>query len=303
MRYASIPGLVKKISRVALGMDNQKTMPHLAAVCDDFFERGGNLFDTAHQYAYGLMEGLLGHWLKNRGVRESVAIIGKGVHSPDCFPNRVGKQLAESLARLQTDYVDIYFLHRDNPAVPVGEFVDALNEQYRAGKIRGVFGGSNWTIARIDEANAYAAKNGLRGFGAISNNLSLARPLEPVWPGCISASDDASREWFTRTKTPHFAWYSLARRFFTDRVAHCYTTYPDGGCWASEGNWLRKRRAEELAAKRGVAPINIALAYVLNQPFPTIALIGPRSIDETRMDLGGVNLELTVDEMKWLNLE
>ncbi|HLX60722.1 MAG TPA: aldo/keto reductase [Planctomycetota bacterium] len=308
MRYGEVAGVDKKISRVILGMDNQKTMPHLAAVCDDFIERGGTAFDTAHQYAHGLMEKLMGQYMKNRGVREKIVLIGKGAHTPDCFPDRVGKQLAESLERLQTDAVDIYFLHRDNPSVPVGEFVEALNEQHRAGRIRCVFGGSNWTLARVDEANAYAKAHGLRGFGAVSNNFSLARPNEPVWAGCISSSDDESRAWFERTRLPLFAWSSQARGFFTREGNRTDGTHRTNGeeiarVWASAANWQRKQRAEELAAKRCVAAINIALAYVLCQRFPVFALIGPRSIDETREAMEGVNLELTADEMKWLNLE
>ena len=101
-----------------------------------------------------------GEWLANRGVREQSVIIGKGAHTPLCYPDVIGKQLAQSLDRLQTDHVDIYFMHRDNPDVPVGEFVDAMDREVKAGRIRGPFGGSNWTMARMDEAIAYAERTG-----------------------------------------------------------------------------------------------------------------------------------------------
>ena len=67
----------------------------------------------------------------NRGVREQSVIIGKGAHSPLCYPDVIGKQLTQSLDRLQTDHVDIYFMHRDNPDVPVGEFVDAMDAEVK----------------------------------------------------------------------------------------------------------------------------------------------------------------------------
>ena len=66
---------------------------------------------------------------------------------------------------------------------------------------------------------------------------------------------------------------------------------------------LRMKRVQELAKKRGVLPINIALAYVLNQPFPTFALIGPRALSETRTSFAGLSIELSPGELRWLNLE
>ena len=76
------------------------------------------------------------------GVREKVVILGKGAHTPYCDPENLTRQLNESLERMQTDYVDVYMMHRDNPAIPVGKFIDVLNELVREGRIR-VFGG--WT--------------------------------------------------------------------------------------------------------------------------------------------------------------
>ena len=78
--------------------------------------------------------------------------------------------------------------------MPVSEWIDALNAEVDAGRIN-QFGGSNWTAERIDEANAYAAANGKQGFALLSNNFSLARMEDPVWPGCLASSEDAFREW------------------------------------------------------------------------------------------------------------
>jgi aryl-alcohol dehydrogenase-like predicted oxidoreductase len=62
-------------------------------------------------------------------------VIGKGAHSPECFPDAISRQLDISLDRLKTGYLDVYFMHRDNPEVPVGEFVDAMDAEYRKGRI------------------------------------------------------------------------------------------------------------------------------------------------------------------------
>jgi aryl-alcohol dehydrogenase-like predicted oxidoreductase len=194
-------------------------------------------------------------------------------------------------------------LHRDNPDVPVGEFVDVLNEHHRAGRIS-VFGGSNWSIGRVAAANRYAKRKGLQGFGALSNNFSLARMVEPVWGGCLAASDEASRKWLKKTQLAHFAWSSQARGFFTNRAGPDKTTDAElVRAWYSDDNFERRSRAIALAEKKGVSPVALAAAYVLHQPFPNFAVIGPRTIAETVSSLECLRVELTPKEMAWLNLE
>jgi predicted dehydrogenase/aryl-alcohol dehydrogenase-like predicted oxidoreductase len=298
-----IAGVGKPVSRLVMGCDNQRTMPHAAIMWDDFFERGGNAFDTAYIYGGGLQERLLGHWMRARGVRDQTVVLVKGAHTPFCAPEHLTAQLHESLERLQTDYADLYIMHRDNPDIPVGEFIDVLNEHVRAGRIR-VFGGSNWSLPRVAKANAYAKRKGLQGFGVVSNNFSLARMVDPVWAGCIAASDADSRRWFKRTQMPLLSWSSQARGFFTERAGRDKTGDAElVRCWYSEDNFERRERAIALAKEKGVEPINIALAYVLSQPFPTFALVGPRVLAETASTLGGANLALTAREIAWLNLE
>jgi aryl-alcohol dehydrogenase-like predicted oxidoreductase len=239
---------------------------------------------------------LLGHWLRKRGVRDQVAVIGKGAHSPHCFPDDVTTQLYESLERLNTDYIDVYFLHRDNPDVPVGEFVNVLNEHYRPGRIK-VFGGSNWTLARMDEANACAAKHGLEGFRVLSNQFSLAEMIEPVWAGCISASDAALVAWLKRTGTTLFAWSSQARGFFTDRGGRQKHDDPAlVKSWYNEVNFARRDRAEWLARKYNTTVAAIALAYNLAQNFALFPLIGPVTVDELRSSLVALRAKLSREE-------
>ncbi|MDF3057851.1 MAG: oxidoreductase [Rariglobus sp.] len=303
MTYGNVPGVALPVSRLVMGCDNQRTMPQAAAMWDDYFERGGNTFDTAWLYGGGLQERLLGQWIKNRGLRDQVVVIGKGGHTPFCTPEGITHQLHETLERLQAERVDIYLMHRDNPDLPAGELVEVLNEHVRAGRI-GIFGGSNWSIARVAAANRYAKRKGLQGFGALSNNFSLARMVDPVWGGCVAASDMASRKWLKKMQLPHFAWSSQARGFFTDRAGRDKTSDAEMvRCWYSDDNFARRERAVALAEKKGVSPIAIAAAYVLHQPFPSFALIGPRVIAETVSSLECLRVELTPKEVAWLNLE
>ena len=307
MKYGRVAGLDKPVSRLVMGCDNQRTYAHAAAVFDGFVEAGGNCFDTAWVYWNGLQERLLGQWLKNRGsVRDELVVIAKGAHTPRCDPASLTTQLHESLDRLGLERVDLYLMHRDNPDVPAGEFVDVLNEHRAAGRI-GAFGGSNWSLGRVDEANAHAAARGQQGFSMVSNNFSLAQMVDPVWSGCIAASDAGSRAWFTREQLALFAWSSQARGFFLPQPPPRFGDSPSENeiirCWHSDDNFQRRERALALAKERGVEAINVALAYVLCQPFPTFALFGPRTLEEIRTSLPGLTVELTPEEVAWLNLE
>ncbi|RWE75697.1 aldo/keto reductase [Mesorhizobium sp.] len=297
-----LPGLPKPVSLLALGFEDFRTFSSGSILLDAFFEVGGNLFDTGYVYGAGYTETLLGQWLTNRGVREQSVIIAKGAHSPLCYPDVIARQLAQSLDRLQTDHVDIYFMHRDNPDVPVGEFVDAMDAEARAGRIRGLFGGSNWTMERMDEAIAYAEKNGRQKPGALSNNFSLAEMLEPIWAGCVTSSTDAWKAWLAARQMPNFAWSSQGRGFFTDRAGRDRTDNEElVRVWYSERNFARRDRAIELARKLGKSPIHVALAYVLAQPFPSVPLIGPRTLDELEDSLKALDIKLTPEDVAWLD--
>ena len=303
MTYASLPGVDVKISRLLMGCDNQPSLPAAAVVFDDYFGRGGNAFDTAPIYGGGLQEKLLGRWLQSRGVRDECFLLGKGAHTPYNFPVNVGVELDGSLRRLGTDRVDLYCPHRDNPDVPVGEWVDALNEQVDAGRVRAI-GGSNWSLERVAAFNDYAAANGKRPMVAVSNNLSLARAVGVPWDGCSSLHDETWpkwREFLVEHELANFSWSSQARGYF---VPERDLSEPElQRCWGGEDNLQRRERAFELAGKKGVAPINVATAWVLAQPFASFAIIGPRGPGETRTSLPALAVELTSQEVAWLNLE
>jgi predicted dehydrogenase/aryl-alcohol dehydrogenase-like predicted oxidoreductase len=301
MRYGRLGGLEKPISRLVMGVDNQNSPAQAAAMFDDFFELGGNCFDTAR--IYGDRELILGEWIRRRGVREEVVILDKGAHTPANTPEGFAREFAESLERLQTEYVDLYMLHRDNPEIPAGEFVDAINEEVAKGRIR-LYGGSNWTPQRVEEANAYAARKGLQPMAAVSNNFALARLQAPPWPDSFASSDPESRAWFERTGTPLFPWASQAQGFFVPGRAHPEKRENEKfvACWYCEENFERLRRAETLAREKGVSALNIALAYVLRQPFPTFPLIGPRRPHETWTCLPALTLDLAPEELAWLDL-
>jgi predicted dehydrogenase/aryl-alcohol dehydrogenase-like predicted oxidoreductase len=302
MARRAIPGLSKQASVAALGFEFFPNFAAASLTLDAFYEAGGNVFDTAYIYNSGRTEAIFGDWHSSRGVkRDETILIGKGAHSPLCYPDQIGKQLTQSLDRLKTDYVDVYFMHRDNPDVPVGEFVDAMDAEVTAGRIRGIFGGSNWSLARMQEAIAYAGKNGKAAPAALSNNFALADMISPIWDGCISASGDDWKAWLTQTQIPNFAWSSQGRGFFTDRAGR--DKFDDEEivrCWYSDSNFERRDRAIELAGTLNRHPIHVALAYVLAQPFPVIPLIGPRNLTELEDSLSALSIALSSADVRWL---
>jgi aryl-alcohol dehydrogenase-like predicted oxidoreductase len=297
----AIPGVHKQAAAAALGFEDFRTFSSGAILLDAYWEQGGNLFDTAYVYGSGYTETLFGQWHTSRGTREQSVLIGKGAHSPLCYPDMIAKQLTQSLDRLQTDYVDIYFMHRDNLDVPVGEFVDAMDAEVKKGRIRGPFGGSNWTRERMDEAIAYAQRTGKQKPGVLSNNFALAEMQDVIWDGCVSSSDDAWKAWLNARQIPNFAWSSQGRGFFTDRAGRDKRDNEElVRVWYNDKNFGRRDRAIELANKLGKSPIHVALAYVLAQPFPVVPLIGPRTLQELDDSLKAFDITLTPADVKWL---
>jgi aryl-alcohol dehydrogenase-like predicted oxidoreductase len=182
------------VSRLCYGTNMLGTaidQAHAEAILDRFVALGGNFIDTERSYGdwvpdapAGASERAIGAWLKGRN-REDVVIATKGgffdIRVGDyrnrVTPDDIKADLAASLDHLSVDTIDLYWLHMDNPEVPVGPIVDALIEAKRAGRIRW-FGASNWTAERVLAANAYARAKGNEGFVAVEPFWGLAKPNE-----------------------------------------------------------------------------------------------------------------------------
>jgi aryl-alcohol dehydrogenase-like predicted oxidoreductase len=320
MRYGSIPRVERPVSRLVLGSMVFSTEPerfaNTCALLDRFVAAGGTAVDTARVYARGSSEPAFGQWLQRAGVRDRLVVIGKGAHHDvETFERRVTpaaihQDIQASLQAMQLERLDMYLLHKDDPEADVGPIVEALNEAYRAGLI-GAFGGSSWSHQRIDQANAYAQQHGLEPFRISSPNLALAVPNEPMWVGCVSiAADEEAQAWYRRTRMPILAWSAQARGFFSGRYRPDLTTGETVDAqnvirtYYSADNWERYRRAETVAARKGCSLRQVVLAWVLHQqPLDVYALIGPATVAELEECLGALQVELTPDEVAWLNLQ
>lgn len=318
MEYGQVAGVNKPISRLVQGtmMMSSKDLEYTFDLLDAVHELGCTAFDTAHVYGGGDNERTVGQWVNERGLRDKVVIIGKGAHPNQdrkrVTPFDIAADIHDSLARFKFDYIDLYMLHRDDPDMPVGPIVEALNEHMHDGHIH-AFGGSNWTHQRIQEANAYAAEHGLVPFAASSPNYSLAEQVKEPWAGCITISgtqNAAAREWYAQHRFPLFAWSSLAGGFFSGRFTRDNLDSFDGyldklyvQTYGYPSNFERLDRVRILAEKKGLSLSQTALAYVLSQPLDIYSVVGCRTRAEFLANAAVVDNHLSMSEMKWLNLE
>ena len=321
MKYATIKGLDKKVSRMVYGCDwitskDDESKKIAFETLDDVSSVGCNAVDTGHIYCGGDSERVIGLWMEARGNREKFVVLTKGAH-----PNRERRRVTpydiladihDSLIRLKTSYIDIYVLHRDNPDVPVGPIVEVLNQLRGEGKIRS-FGGSNWTHQRIEAANEYAYKKNLFPFTASSPNFGLADQVENPWGelnvGISGSSQKQAQDWYLRNPDVKiFAYSSLARGFFSGRIKPNTTadeakTILDRAAFTAyfhPVNLAKLARAEDLAAKKGLSVPQIAAAYAVSHPLNIFSLQAPRGITEMRQNAAAIDTELSAEELSYL---
>jgi len=288
----------RRVSRLVLGIDHHVDSDAIERQCEGYISAGGNAFDTAWHYQ-AWRERSLGRFLERHRLFRHVTIIVKGGHTPYCTPEHVDRQLAESLENLRTNRADVFLLHRDNPDVPVGEFIDCLNRHRDAGRIE-LFGGSNWGEQRLRAANQFAVARGLRGMSVVSNQFSLVTMQQPLWPGAVASSTPEALAWHRATQLPLLAYTPLARGFLSESVKTGERADEIAGSFMCEHNLQRRERARELARRRGVPLIDIALSYVLCQEFPTFVVIGPRNRQQLASSLPSTRLQLEPKELRWL---
>jgi aryl-alcohol dehydrogenase-like predicted oxidoreductase len=282
------------------------------ALAGRFRDAGGNFFDTAHCYSYwepggdGSSERALGDYVKRNNCRDEVVIATKGgipatpnYRQVEAYlsPGRIAADIDDSLARLQVDVIDFYWLHRDDPRLEVGAILDMMNAEVARGRIRW-FGGSNWTSARLATANRYAAKHDMRGFIASQPKWSLLSyaPVteeQRLKPGVMLSANEEDRRWHRQSLLPVIPYGPTGNGFFATRGEQ-----PDG--FRSPENLARAERASKLADKLGGSPNQMALAWLLHQPFPVIPILGTSNLGHLDDALNAAGLKLLPEQMAWL---
>ncbi|MEI7834029.1 MAG: aldo/keto reductase, partial [bacterium] len=267
-----------------------------------------NFFDTAHCYCFwregglGASERALGDCLRHFGGRDEVVIATKGGHPdsgpdyrrPDDYlaPELLVSDIDDSLARLGVDTIDLYWLHRDDPRRPVADIIGVLNVEIQRGRLRAQ-GASNWSVARIAEANEYAAAHGLHGFTASQPQWNLAHSTAQPGPEpTLRFLSPDDRRWHTASQVPVVPYNSTAGGYFaTDR---------QDGALANPISQARRQRARTLAAQLGCTPNQVALAYLRHQPFPVVPILGTSNLDHLHDAFGACGVHLQPEQVRWL---
>lgn len=286
MRYRDFLGRktsVLCLGTVGLGFDFSQKQSN--EILDAYVELGGNFLDTARVYGdfaggvCGISERAVGNWLAARRNREQIIVGTKGGH-PELSAMNVGRldrenlsdDIRRSLDDLMVDQVDIYWLHRDDVSRPVGEILETLNGFLQAGYTRFI-GVSNWTTARIREANAYAAAHGMTGFCANQPQFSLARQ-EVMTDPTLYQMDREMYEFHVETGMPCVPFSSQAKGFFIK--LHDGAKISDGAKrrFDSPGNRAIYARLLALSEETGYSVGALSLAYLTCNRFDIFPIVG-----------------------------
>ena len=254
---------------------------------DAYKDVGGNFIDTAHVYGMSpkssephASEAFLGRWLTERKNRSEIVISTKGAHpllTDPAFRPRLSKRevesdLNESLAHLKTDYIDLYFLHRDDPSIPVEEIIETMEGFKKEGKILN-YGFSNWKTERAREAYAYSRKRGYAGFTVNQLMWSLAHVThEEITDKTLVAMDKDMYAWHKETGTAAMAYRSIAKGYFTKKYLSASIRNDLKPVFETDINDRIYNTLLEISKETGLGITLLSLMYFLYQPFPAIAI-------------------------------
>ncbi len=323
MESIRIPGTDLTPSALCLGtsefgVNTSEAEAH--ALLDSFADRGGTFLHTARVYSdwkpgeIGRSERILGDWLGTRGDREAFVIATMGGHPgfevdaaggtrrksvPRLSPEQIRSDLEASLRALRTDYIDLYYLHRDDPSRSVSEMIEVLDEEQARGRVRH-YGCSNWTASRVREANEFASLTGKTGFVANQMCWSIGSRHAPAPDDSTMVSMDSE------TYDLHRASGRAAIPFSAQAHGLFAKLQRDPSLehsWATEGNRELFVRLNALSGRLDLTISQIVLAYLWSHPFPVIPAIGCRTQAQLLDSLSAVGARLPQQVMKELSSE
>ncbi|MET8994033.1 aldo/keto reductase [Amycolatopsis sp. Hca4] len=273
--------------------------PQSFAVLDAYTAAGGNFLDSADLYGGGGgSETIIGNWLAARGRRDDVVVatkVGMWDDRPGLSAKNIQAAAEDSLRRLRTDHIDLYYAHRDDPDTPLEETLAAFDALVRAGKVR-YLGASNYTAERLAAALSISDQNGLARFAVLQPHYNLVeRDYEHDLAPLVAREGLAT--------LPYFA---LAKGFLTGkyRSKDELGDSPRAARAASylDGNGERVLAAlDELAQAHGVSVATVALAWLRQQPTVAAPIASARTPEQLTDLVASVSLELTGSELTALS--
>lgn len=314
MKYATLFEPQPPVSRLVLGCGTKPFVKgqNCDELLDGALELGINAFDTAR--GYGHSEKVLGQWLTKRNLHSKIFLETKGGLLGVFNQNRVNERcirsdLMTSIRNLQTDRIDYYLLHRDNPSLEVGAIVEWMNTLIDEGKIVR-YGVSNWRYTRIEQAISYATEHRLQAPVLSQTQYSLAVIHRWMWVGCTSVTGEQNeneREWYRNTQFPLFAFSPLANGFLSgkirssDRKSERTLSFASRLAYCTPDNRERLSRCEKLAAELGVSVPHLALAYLLHSDMNVFPVVGSSKLSTLKKSVAAANISLSKEQLDYLN--
>ncbi|WP_031164206.1 aldo/keto reductase [Streptosporangium roseum] len=276
------------------------------AVLDAYVEAGGNFVDTADSYSQwvpghpgGESETIIGEWMAARGNRDRIVVatkVGSLASRPGLSAANIRAAAEDSLRRLRTDHIDLYWAHIDDAGTPLEETLGAFDSLIREGKVRNI-GASNYGPERLAEALAISDRNGLARYGVLQQPYNL---VERDYEGPLR--DVVIAEGLTSTP-----YHGLARGFLTGKYRPGVEVDSPRAGQASA--YLKTERGprvlealDKVAAAHDVAPAAVALAWLAAQPTVAAPIASARDVEQLRPLLAVAGLTLGEDELAMLDV-
>jgi aryl-alcohol dehydrogenase (NADP+) len=270
------------------------------AVLDAYAAAGGNFVDTADMYSCwvpgnsgGESEAILGRWMAARGNRDRIVVatkVGKLPGLTGLAAGTIRKAAEDSLRRLGTDRIDLYYAHADDPATPLPETLAAFDALVREGKVRAI-AASNYSAARLAEALAVSDRLGLARYAALQPHYNLVHRGE--YEGGLAAL-------CARERLSCFPYYSLASGFLAGKYrpgAKVESARAGGAAQHLDAKGLRVLAAlDEIASERGTAVAAVALAWLLTRPAVSAPIASARTPQQLAELLPAAAIALSAEE-------
>ena len=305
MKYSDSFG--KRSSKIILGtgyFGDGITEEESFRIMDTYYELGGRHIDTARLYADGESEKVVGRWLKDRKPADIFVSTKGGFYDVDaCEKPRLNEadirgDLEQSLAALELDCVDFYWLHRDDESIPASQIIDYMNALLQEGKFK-KFGASNWRSERIEQANRYAKENDLTGFSASQIRFNPAYCLGER--GGLVGMDAKEFAFYQNNSMPVAAYSSQAKGFFSKMAEFGESGLSEKAKkrYLCEENIRRTEIIKQLAKEHNCSLASVVCAILCSvAEFDVFPIIGGRNVMQILDSLQGADVEISSEMVK-----
>lgn len=284
------------------------TQENLNNILSRYVEQGGNFIDTAHVYSdwvpgeIARSERVVGDWLEVSGKRKDIVLATKGGHPrlDTMHVSRMSEEdmrgdLESSLEKLRTDYIDIYFYHRDDESRSVEELIERMEAFKREGKIR-YYACSNWSVARMKEADAYCSKMGYRGFVANQAHYNIATRHMGEYPDdTMQTCGKEMLDYHRNSDNLLVPYLSICSGFFSKLQENGLETVKDS-CYNTEENLKIAEKLVQLCERKQCMMNHALLGFFDVQDLDMAPLFSVSSMARLEDTLGAYEIQFEKED-------